>query len=148
MGWIWPSLFTYLERCTFTSYRKTCRILCQFSTNFVKKKKGRSKCSVTCSRVNFEIAPMGSITYPHQAGISNELRLFRGTQVNVTVRCQLWRMPSSDMLHRMALVRTDVSEEHFASMIVVTRIGELGTTLAVTSNRRTLRRNTYNSNTA
>jgi hypothetical protein len=28
----------------------------------------------------------------------------------------------------------------------VTRIGELGTTLAVTSNRRTLRRNTKNSN--
>jgi hypothetical protein len=29
-----------------------------------------------------------------------------------------------------------------ASFIRVTRIGELGTTLAVTSNRRTLRRNT------
>jgi hypothetical protein len=41
------------------------------------------------------------------------------------------------MLHRVALVRTDVSEELSAS-IRVTRIGELGTTLAVTSNRRTL----------
>jgi hypothetical protein len=37
------------------------------------------------------------------------------------------------MLRSVALVRTDVSEE--------LRIGELGT-LAVTSNRRTLRRNT------
>jgi hypothetical protein len=37
--------------------------------------------------------------------------------------------------------RTDVSEEHTASIIRVTRIGELGITLAVTSNRRTLRRN-------
>jgi hypothetical protein len=37
-----------------------------------------------------------------------------------------------------ALVRTDVSEELSASFIRVTRIGELGTTLAVTSNRRTL----------
>jgi hypothetical protein len=46
------------------------------------------------------------------------------------------------MLHRVALVRTDVSEELTASFIRVTRIGELGTTLAVTSNRRTLRRNT------
>jgi hypothetical protein len=46
------------------------------------------------------------------------------------------------MLHRVALVRTDVSEEFSASIIRVTRIGELGTTLAVTSNRRTLRRNT------
>jgi hypothetical protein len=46
------------------------------------------------------------------------------------------------MLHRVALVRTDVSEEHSASFIRMTEIGELGTTLAVTSNRRTLRRNT------
>jgi hypothetical protein len=39
------------------------------------------------------------------------------------------------MLRRVALVRTDVSEESSASIIRVTRIGELGTTLAVTSNR-------------
>jgi hypothetical protein len=38
-------------------------------------------------------------------------------------------------------VRTDVSEELSASFIRATRIGELGTTLAFTSNRRTLRRN-------
>jgi hypothetical protein len=42
------------------------------------------------------------------------------------------------MLRRVALVRTDVSEDLSASIIMVTRIGELGT-LAVTSNRRTLR---------
>jgi hypothetical protein len=36
-----------------------------------------------------------------------------------------------------ALVRTDVSEELSASIIRVTRIDELGTTLAVTSNRCT-----------
>jgi hypothetical protein len=46
------------------------------------------------------------------------------------------------MLRRVALVRTDVSEERSASMIRVTRIGELGITLAVTSNRSTLRRDT------
>jgi hypothetical protein len=40
------------------------------------------------------------------------------------------------MLRRVALVRTDVSEELSTSVIAVTRIGELGT-LAVTSNRRT-----------
>jgi hypothetical protein len=41
----------------------------------------------------------------------------------------------------VALVRTDVSEERIASIIRVSRIGELGTTLTVTSNRSTLRRN-------
>jgi hypothetical protein len=43
------------------------------------------------------------------------------------------------MLRRVALVRSDVSEELSAFFIRVTRIDELGTTLAVTSNRRTLR---------
>jgi hypothetical protein len=51
-------------------------------------------------------------------------------------------MVSSGMLRREALVRTDISEEPSASFIRVTTIGELRTTLAVTSNRRTLRRNT------
>jgi hypothetical protein len=40
-------------------------------------------------------------------------------------------MASSGMLRRVALIRTDVSEELSASFISVTRIGELGTTLAV-----------------
>jgi hypothetical protein len=44
------------------------------------------------------------------------------------------------MLHRVALVRSDVSEELIPSFIMVTRIGELGTTQAVNSNRCTLRR--------
>jgi hypothetical protein len=39
------------------------------------------------------------------------------------------------MLRRVALVRTDLSEELSASFIRVKRIGELGKTLAVTSNR-------------
>jgi hypothetical protein len=48
-------------------------------------------------------------------------------------------MASSWMLRRVAFVRTDVSEELSTSFIRVTRIGELGTTLAVNTNRRTLR---------
>jgi hypothetical protein len=51
-------------------------------------------------------------------------------------------MVSSGLLRRVALVRTDVSEEPGASFIRVTKIGALGTTQAATSNRRTLRRNT------
>jgi hypothetical protein len=43
-------------------------------------------------------------------------------------------MASSRMLRRVALVRTDVSEELSASFIRVTGIGELETTLAVTNN--------------
>jgi hypothetical protein len=50
-------------------------------------------------------------------------------------------MASSGMLRRVVLVRTDVSEELSASIIRVTRIGELGTTFGATSNQRTLRRN-------
>jgi hypothetical protein len=51
-------------------------------------------------------------------------------------------MVSSGMLRRVTLVRTDVSEELSASFIMVTRIGELGTTLAVTSNTSN-NRNTF-----
>jgi hypothetical protein len=50
-------------------------------------------------------------------------------------------MASFGMLRRVAILRTDVSEERSTSIIRMTRIGELGTTLAVTSNRRALRRN-------
>jgi hypothetical protein len=42
------------------------------------------------------------------------------------------------MLGRVTLLGTDVSEECIASIIRVTRIGELGATLAVISNRSTL----------
>jgi hypothetical protein len=52
-------------------------------------------------------------------------------------------MASSVMLRRVARVRIDVSAELGTSFIRLTRIGELGTTLAVTINRRTLRRNTW-----
>jgi hypothetical protein len=55
------------------------------------------------------------------------------------------------MLRRVALVRTDISEEISASIMMVTRIGELGTTLAVTSNigfLRSMRRLVVTANVA
>jgi hypothetical protein len=44
-------------------------------------------------------------------------------------------MASSGMLRRVALVRSDVSEELSTSIIRVTRIGEQGKTIAVSNKR-------------
>jgi hypothetical protein len=54
------------------------------------------------------------------------------------------------MLLCVTLVRTDISEECSAFIIRVTRIGELGRTLAVTSTGATFPQNTgsYESHTA
>jgi hypothetical protein len=41
------------------------------------------------------------------------------------------RMPSSEMLRPVALLKIDVPEESIAYIIRVTRVGELGTTLSV-----------------
>jgi hypothetical protein len=46
------------------------------------------------------------------------------------------------MLRHLVLVKTDDSEERIASIVRVTRIGELGTMLVVAINRRN---STYNS---
>jgi hypothetical protein len=50
-------------------------------------------------------------------------------------------VPFSGMLGRVALIRTEVSEERSASITRVTRTGELATKLSVTSNRSTMQRN-------
>jgi folate-dependent phosphoribosylglycinamide formyltransferase PurN len=50
-------------------------------------------------------------------------------------------MTSHGKLRHVALVTTNVLEERIASIIRVTRIGELGTTLALTNNQSKLRRN-------
>jgi hypothetical protein len=49
-------------------------------------------------------------------------------------------MPSSGVLRRVALVRTDFSQKYIATIIRVTRVGEQGTTFAVTRNGNTLQR--------
>jgi hypothetical protein len=52
-------------------------------------------------------------------------------------------MVTPGMLRRVTLVRTDVSEELSVSFVRVTRIGELGTTLALTSNRLFIQNGLY-----
>jgi hypothetical protein len=69
------------------------------------------------------------------------LQLWRWIQCNSPKRYYTWRMVSSGMLRHAALRRNNVSEELSAFFIRVTRISELVTRLAVTSNRRTQRRN-------
>jgi hypothetical protein len=61
------------------------------------------------------------------------------TSLKMSVFCKIWGFHGGDYEEcSVALVRTDVSEERIASIIRVTRINELGTTLAVTNNRRML----------
>jgi hypothetical protein len=62
----------------------------------------------------------------------NHIEITKKAKLNFSPRTKLW------MLRRVALLSTDVSEELGASFIRVKRIGELGTTLAVTTIRRRL----------
>jgi hypothetical protein len=65
------------------------------------------------------------------------------------MRCSrrwLRRTPSSVMRSRVALLKTDVSQECTSSIIRMTRIGEQWTMLDVTGNRNTLRRNSISAN--
>jgi hypothetical protein len=55
----------------------------------------------------------------------------------------LWRMASFGMWFLVALVRTGISEQCIASIIIVKRISQLGTVLAVTSNWSTLWRRVF-----
>jgi hypothetical protein len=58
--------------------------------------------------------------------------LIQNSRPREAVTKHVSRMPSYETLRRVALVRTDVLEEHSASIIRVTRIGELE--LLVTAN--------------
>jgi hypothetical protein len=74
---------------------------------------------------------------------TSEMRIYNYFHLNVLILnsiqlqniIEVEECRSSGMLCHVALVTTDVSEELRAYFIRVTRIGELGTTLAVTSNQ-------------
>jgi hypothetical protein len=77
--------------------------------------------AAAASAATASAAASSCATARHQAETANT----RG-EYKANSNCR--RMPSSGMLRRVDLVRTDVSEELSASIIKLTRIGELGTT--------------------
>jgi hypothetical protein len=91
-----------------------------------------------------DIFPVASYEQVQAAARIVRLTLLKVLAVNPSLCSDLnkehLKMASSGMLCGAALVKTDVSEELRASFIRVTRIGELGITLGVTSNRRALRK--------
>jgi hypothetical protein len=79
--------------------------------------------------------------YKNPVRTSQKTHYVSVTEPSQFMLCKIWGwMSSSGMLLRVVLVKTDDSRESSSSIIRVTRIGELGTTLGVTSNRCTLRR--------
>jgi hypothetical protein len=58
--------------------------------------------------------------------------------INPSGTLNFLRVPSPGIIRYVALVKTGVSEELIASITRVTRIGDLGTTSAVTNYRGTL----------
>jgi hypothetical protein len=80
---------------------------------------------------------------------SQETHYLSATEPSRLKLCKIWGFHGCDYeecrllrLSLAALERIEVSDEPSTSIIGVTRIGDLGTTLAVTTNRRTLRRST------
>jgi hypothetical protein len=97
-----------------------------------------------CQRIttsHSQQTPFSLVIYRH-FGVTDKLSIRQNIKAKLFISSEPASFLSSAMLRRVAHVRSDVSEELSASFIRVTRIGELGTTLAVTSDRRTLRRNT------
>jgi hypothetical protein len=123
------------------SFRAGSVFLQTFLSQFVITSRSLSVCLLCSRRVYMDFRCFGC-----PLEVSSQLNLWRRKflsywRITHLKEPLIWRMASSGMLRRVALVRIDVSEELSASFIRVTRIGELGTTPALTSNRRTLRRN-------
>jgi hypothetical protein len=87
--------------------------------------------------------------YENPVRTSQETHYFSTRESSYLMLCKIWGFHGGDYEECrllecypfLALVKTDISEERIASIIRETRIGELGTKLAVTRNRSMLRRN-------
>jgi hypothetical protein len=84
---------------------------------------------------------LNNVTVFDDMVIGPALNVLRRIYASPFQSCTSYVTHKTQMKRRVDLVRTDVSEERIAAVIRVIIIGELGT-LAVTSNRSTLRRNT------
>jgi hypothetical protein len=82
--------------------------------------------------VNQEIATdIPNEDFTLKEGLVRQIAVVLDVLSCVPTEIYTWRMAFLGMLRRVVLVRTDLSEELSASFIKVTRIVELGTTLAV-----------------
>jgi hypothetical protein len=86
------------------------------------------------------------LEYKNPVRTSEETHYVSARMLSQLMLCKIWGFHGGGYegcrpLGCDAVVRTKVSEEHIASIIKATRIGELGTTLTATSNRSTLRCN-------
>jgi hypothetical protein len=88
--------------------------------------------------------------YKNPVRTSQETHYVSTTESSQLMLCKIWGFHDNDYEEWRLLgcyavwlvLRTEVSEELSASFIRVTRIGELGTTLAVTNDQHTLQRHT------
>jgi hypothetical protein len=84
--------------------------------------------------------------YKNIVRTSQETHYLSATESSQLMLCKFSAFHDGDyknalLLRRVALVGTEVSKKISASIIKVTRIDKLVTTVAVTSNRSTVRRN-------
>jgi hypothetical protein len=84
---------------------------------------------------NLQLGQLHASARMDSSGVRRVPRIQRVHSAGPTLQS---RMTSPGTLRPVARVRANVSEEHSVSFIRITRISELATTLAVTSNRRTL----------
>jgi hypothetical protein len=78
--------------------------------------------------IRWSLALVNYNSYRHRR-ISIQCPIARETPL--TAKIAYRRMPFAGMLRRGAFVRSNVSEEHIASIIGMTRIGEIGRALAL-----------------
>jgi hypothetical protein len=133
---IWGFHAGYYEECSLVGYKNpvhTSQETDYFTDTGLRR---LIQCKIWGSHAGYyeECRLLG---YQNPVGTSQETHYVSTREPSRIMLCKmrfsrrwLWRMPSSGMLCRVTLVRTDISGERIGSSIKVTRIGDLETTLA------------------